>query len=419
MVAAFDYCLHGRGGAAPSIDTAMHGLVDAAARRPPAPGLGHRAGHRRRRRGADHGVLRRPGGVGALAPARLPARPGHRGDPAAANPQAIGVHPGRARHHRLGRHQRRVRGATRWRSSGPRRRSSAARGRPEPFGPVVAGLRAAARGRAAGQGGRAGPGRCAGWRRTDRPPGRPLHRQRRRAGLPGPGQACAALAALGTSCPDHFLRTKVRPLVARPARRPPTVEEIRDRLRELHAAYREDYAAYYERHATPGLARRCAAPTRRSCWCPASACSPSARTSRPRGWPASSTSTRSTSCAAPRRSPRYAPIAGVGEVPDRVLGAGGGQARPDAEAQAAGHPGRPRHRRRVRHRPGDRAPAGGRGRLRRRRRPGRRDAADRVAAELGTAGRRRSASAPTSPTRRRWPTRSPRRCSRSAASTWS
>src|ERR1700710_2772726 len=30
MVAAFDFCLHGRGGAAPSIDTAMHGLVDSA-----------------------------------------------------------------------------------------------------------------------------------------------------------------------------------------------------------------------------------------------------------------------------------------------------------------------------------------------------------------------------------------------------
>src|SRR5690606_23459440 len=29
MFAAFDYCLHGKGGAAPSIDTAMHGLVDA------------------------------------------------------------------------------------------------------------------------------------------------------------------------------------------------------------------------------------------------------------------------------------------------------------------------------------------------------------------------------------------------------
>jgi rhamnose utilization protein RhaD (predicted bifunctional aldolase and dehydrogenase) len=29
MVAALDFCLHGKGGAAPSIDTAMHGLVDA------------------------------------------------------------------------------------------------------------------------------------------------------------------------------------------------------------------------------------------------------------------------------------------------------------------------------------------------------------------------------------------------------
>ena len=52
MVAAFDYCLHGKGGAAPSIDTAMHGLVDAAARRPPAPRLRHRDRHRRRRRGS-------------------------------------------------------------------------------------------------------------------------------------------------------------------------------------------------------------------------------------------------------------------------------------------------------------------------------------------------------------------------------
>ena len=53
MVAAFDYCLHGKGGAAPSIDTAMHGLVDAAACRPPAPGLRDRPGHRRRRGRAD------------------------------------------------------------------------------------------------------------------------------------------------------------------------------------------------------------------------------------------------------------------------------------------------------------------------------------------------------------------------------
>ncbi|NEE42732.1 bifunctional rhamnulose-1-phosphate aldolase/short-chain dehydrogenase, partial [Streptomyces sp. SID7982] len=59
------------------------------------------------------------------------------------------------------------------------------------------------------------------------------------------------LAALGTSCPDHFLRTKVRPLVLD---LPPTVEitEAVDRLGELHTAYREEYAAYYTRHAEPG-----------------------------------------------------------------------------------------------------------------------------------------------------------------------
>src|SRR5690606_2630172 len=58
------------------------------------------------------------------------------------------------------------------------------------------------------------------------------------------------LAALGTSCPDHFLRTKVRPLVLDlPATAP--LDEAIARLKELHAAYREDYRAYYERHATP------------------------------------------------------------------------------------------------------------------------------------------------------------------------
>jgi rhamnulose-1-phosphate aldolase/alcohol dehydrogenase len=59
-----------------------------------------------------------------------------------------------------------------------------------------------------------------------------------------------ALAALGTSCPDHFLRTKVRPLVLDlPATAP--LEVVMTRLTELHAAYREEYAAYYARHARP------------------------------------------------------------------------------------------------------------------------------------------------------------------------
>jgi rhamnulose-1-phosphate aldolase/alcohol dehydrogenase len=59
-----------------------------------------------------------------------------------------------------------------------------------------------------------------------------------------------ALAALGTSCPDHFLRTKVRPLLLD---LPPTapLDRVVDRLRELHAAYRDDYRAYYRRNATP------------------------------------------------------------------------------------------------------------------------------------------------------------------------
>jgi rhamnulose-1-phosphate aldolase/alcohol dehydrogenase len=57
------------------------------------------------------------------------------------------------------------------------------------------------------------------------------------------------LAALGTSCPDHFLRTKVRPMVLD---LPPSapLEDVITRLKELHAAYREDYAAYYQKYAT-------------------------------------------------------------------------------------------------------------------------------------------------------------------------
>jgi rhamnulose-1-phosphate aldolase/alcohol dehydrogenase len=58
------------------------------------------------------------------------------------------------------------------------------------------------------------------------------------------------LAALGTSCPDHFLRTKVRPLVLDlPADAP--LDEAVARLKELHEQYRDDYRAYYDRHAIP------------------------------------------------------------------------------------------------------------------------------------------------------------------------
>jgi rhamnulose-1-phosphate aldolase/alcohol dehydrogenase len=61
--------------------------------------------------------------------------------------------------------------------------------------------------------------------------------------------AAPRLAALGTSCPDHFLRTKVKPLFVD---LPPTASHAERvaRLQTLHDAYRHDYRAYYERHAS-------------------------------------------------------------------------------------------------------------------------------------------------------------------------
>ncbi|WP_176084409.1 bifunctional rhamnulose-1-phosphate aldolase/short-chain dehydrogenase [Martelella sp. HB161492] len=56
-----------------------------------------------------------------------------------------------------------------------------------------------------------------------------------------------ALAALGTSCPDHFLRTKIRPLVIDFDPENPDVEAVLDGLPAAIAAYREGYADYYER----------------------------------------------------------------------------------------------------------------------------------------------------------------------------
>ena len=56
-----------------------------------------------------------------------------------------------------------------------------------------------------------------------------------------------ALAALGTSCPDHFLRTKIRPLVLAfdPAAR--NLEAVIGSLDQSLTAYRDGYAAYYQR----------------------------------------------------------------------------------------------------------------------------------------------------------------------------
>ncbi|MFD5635631.1 bifunctional aldolase/short-chain dehydrogenase [Streptomyces sp. NPDC127077] len=246
MVAAFDYCLHGKGGAAPSIDTAMHGLVD-------APHVDHLH--------PDSGIALACAADGEKLTAEcfgdrvvwVPwRRPGFQLglDIAAvkeANPAAVGCV--------LGGH-----GITAWGATAEEcERNSlyvirtaeaflAERGKAEPFGPVVEGYEALA----------------------------PSERRERAAALAPHIRAIASqdrpqvghftdseevldflaraehgrLAALGTSCPDHFLRTKVRPLVLD---LPPaaSLDEAVARLTELHAEYRVEYAAYYERHALP------------------------------------------------------------------------------------------------------------------------------------------------------------------------
>ncbi len=59
------------------------------------------------------------------------------------------------------------------------------------------------------------------------------------------------LAALGTSCPDHFLRTKIRPLVLPEAAYRLQGEALATRLGGLLADYRQAYAAYHARCKRP------------------------------------------------------------------------------------------------------------------------------------------------------------------------
>ncbi|SEG80271.1 rhamnulose-1-phosphate aldolase/alcohol dehydrogenase [Actinacidiphila yanglinensis] len=246
MVAAFDYCLHGKGGAAPSIDTAMHGLVDAAYvdHLHPDSGIALACA-------ADGEALTKEcfGDSVVWVPWR---RPGFQlGLDIAAvkkdHPKAIGCV--------LGGH-----GITAWGATSEECERNSLhiirtaetflqqRGKAEPFGPTRDGFAPLP----------------AGERRARAAALAPLLRGLASADRPQVGHFTDSdevldflsraehprLAALGTSCPDHFLRTKVRPLVLD---LPPTtpLEEAKARLRELHAEYRTEYAAYYQRHAAP------------------------------------------------------------------------------------------------------------------------------------------------------------------------
>jgi rhamnulose-1-phosphate aldolase/alcohol dehydrogenase len=247
MVAAFDYCLHGRGGAAPSIDTAMHGLVDAAHvdHLHPDSGIALATAADGEKLTADcfgDRVVwvpwRRPGFQLGLDIAAVKA----------ANPQAIGVV--------LGGH-----GITAWGASSAECEANSleiintaqsyldSQGRPEPFGPLLDGYGSLPRAERRARAARLAPV-IRGLVSTDR---RQVgHFTDTDAVLDFLARAKhPELAALGTSCPDHFLRTKVRPLVLD---LPPTApeDEAVARLRALHATYREDYRGYYERNAEPG-----------------------------------------------------------------------------------------------------------------------------------------------------------------------
>ncbi|OUJ75830.1 bifunctional aldolase/short-chain dehydrogenase [Hymenobacter crusticola] len=55
------------------------------------------------------------------------------------------------------------------------------------------------------------------------------------------------LAQKGTSCPDHFLRTKIRPLVLDAETMKGDAASVQTYLESQFEAYRQDYVAYYER----------------------------------------------------------------------------------------------------------------------------------------------------------------------------
>lgn len=70
------------------------------------------------------------------------------------------------------------------------------------------------------------------------------------------------LSALGTSCPDHFLRTKIKPLFVDWDPSKENLDHLKGRIDDGLEAYVEDYKAYYERCKKPdSLAIRPAVPT--------------------------------------------------------------------------------------------------------------------------------------------------------------
>ncbi len=244
MVGLFDYCLYGKGGAAPSIDTSMHALVE-------YPHVDHLHpdsiiafatsidGEAITKKCFGNEILwvdwRRPGFQLGLDIAKI----------ASENPEAKGAI--------LGGH-----GLTTWANTSEEceKRSLdaikkaedyiATEGKAEPFGSVIPRNKAldekARHARAAKiapvlRGIASQDARMVGHFTDSDVVLDFISREK-----------LGALAALGTSCPDHFLRTKVSPMVLDTAPDAP-MDEVIARAHELHEEYRTAYSAYYNRHA--------------------------------------------------------------------------------------------------------------------------------------------------------------------------
>src|SRR5262249_49652346 len=61
----------------------------------------------------------------------------------------------------------------------------------------------------------------------------------------------ARLAELGTSCPDHFLRTKIKPLFVEWNPASGSIEDLKVSISKGLIAYRKDYEAYYNKCKRP------------------------------------------------------------------------------------------------------------------------------------------------------------------------
>jgi rhamnose utilization protein RhaD (predicted bifunctional aldolase and dehydrogenase)/NAD(P)-dependent dehydrogenase (short-subunit alcohol dehydrogenase family) len=59
------------------------------------------------------------------------------------------------------------------------------------------------------------------------------------------------LAEVGTSCPDHFVRTRIKPLLVKWDPEAGTVDTLREAITRGAERYREEYTAYYHAFATP------------------------------------------------------------------------------------------------------------------------------------------------------------------------